>query len=452
MYIRWVMPKALHTVRKFATDSVLNQSVRYYLVSKGWLALAVPTTMILVSMNLTAEEQGFWYTMSTLLSYQQLADFGFTIVLAQFLSHEWIRFTQKKDCSASSYRPERRMAALIRRAMLWAPLSIAAVGAILGVFGFTYMSHAATSSTNWVGPWLCLTAIIAVSYIGNLLRTMVDSRGHVYHSQRALFVGSLIGYLASWIALQTGARLYSMVIFQAIQVILVILMLVTPNIDLFRMAWLEEREDTNAWTIDFRRTQWRAGLTWLAGLLMYQTMVPIVFGVRGPEEAGRFGILIQAYSFTNLVAGAWLLSSNWKLATYWVHGDAKGLRSAVATLTSQCVMSAALAGLAGLLLLTLLKNSYPTRFPDIKEAFLILSISVLQQRTLVRSAATRSAKSEPFLVPTFISGLLVLAGAGLAAHVSTFAVATVFAVVVVGVMLPWTDRIFEARIAALGSR
>ena len=67
----------------------VDRAIAYALLSKVWLLFAGPITLYLISLYLTPEMQGFYYTFLSLVALQVFIELGFYVVITQFASHEW---------------------------------------------------------------------------------------------------------------------------------------------------------------------------------------------------------------------------------------------------------------------------------------------------------------------------------------------------------------------------
>ena len=67
----------------------VDRAIAYALLSKLWLLFAGPITLYLISLYLTPEMQGFYYTFLSLVALQVFIELGFYVVITQFASHEW---------------------------------------------------------------------------------------------------------------------------------------------------------------------------------------------------------------------------------------------------------------------------------------------------------------------------------------------------------------------------
>ena len=98
----------------------IDRAIFFTLLSRGWSVLAGPVTILCVLKFLSAEEQGFYYTFSSILALQIFFELGLTYVIMQCVSHEMASLewsdagTLQGDTTAKA-----RVASLFRLSMRW---------------------------------------------------------------------------------------------------------------------------------------------------------------------------------------------------------------------------------------------------------------------------------------------------------------------------------------------
>ena len=78
-------------LRRFVNRLEVDQAVFYSLCLRGWQFLAGPVSVVLIGLFFTPETQGFYYTFASLMALQTFFELGFSIVVINVSSHEWLR-------------------------------------------------------------------------------------------------------------------------------------------------------------------------------------------------------------------------------------------------------------------------------------------------------------------------------------------------------------------------
>jgi len=87
----------------------VNRAVGYGLLSRVWGLLSGPVTMFIIATKFSKEQQGFLYTISSLLALQVFFELGLTNVIATFASHEFakLKWEEKGKISGDTVALER---------------------------------------------------------------------------------------------------------------------------------------------------------------------------------------------------------------------------------------------------------------------------------------------------------------------------------------------------------
>src|SRR5205085_12609987 len=87
------METAISRANSPLAEAWASPAARYYFAHKAVAAVAVPFTAALVIARLSPAEQGFFFAILSLVSFQALGEFGFNAALAHFASHEASRLS-----------------------------------------------------------------------------------------------------------------------------------------------------------------------------------------------------------------------------------------------------------------------------------------------------------------------------------------------------------------------
>ncbi|MBT6902530.1 MAG: hypothetical protein HOA32_16150, partial [Nitrospina sp.] len=79
----------MNVLIKFLRWIEVDRAVAFAILVKVWSLFAGPVTLYLISIYLSPEIQGFYYTFLSLIALQSFVELGFYIVITQFASHEW---------------------------------------------------------------------------------------------------------------------------------------------------------------------------------------------------------------------------------------------------------------------------------------------------------------------------------------------------------------------------
>ena len=141
----------------------LDGAVAYTFLARIVNIVGSTGTVLLIVRFLSPVEQGYYYTLLSLVSLQMVFELGFSFVIQQLAAHECIHLEVKADGSVTGDRvAHARLASVLQLSLRWYTLAAAAMGLLLAPLGIFFFSrHAASGPVQvaWLGPWL--TAVIA---------------------------------------------------------------------------------------------------------------------------------------------------------------------------------------------------------------------------------------------------------------------------------------------------
>ena len=377
----------------------------HYLATKAISLLAVPVSIYFISTGMTPIEQGYYYAMLSLIQIQILGDFGFNVVLSQYISHEWGSIQENKDGAKD------RLSSLIKIALVWGSIIPVFTALLVAVGGFFYFNKVEGAQVEWLAPWLLLTITIAISMFGSTLRVVAEGCYKIREVQIVSLITLCFGSAALCLSLYFGLKLYSLVISQAFQGILLVVILAYRNIEILKLSKMKELSSKIYWGKDFIHQQIKIGISWISGYLMYQSFVPILMITAGADSAGKFGLLLQAYNFTHSISMVWLNNVQPYFGGYWASGNVNKIKKLTKQIVTKSIITACIFVVMAILFIFLLKLYYPSignRFSEISVCIIMLSVVVLKQEQAVYTSVIRYSKIEPFLYPTLIVSLLVV--------------------------------------------
>src|ERR1035441_10400772 len=147
----------LHDLRRWAG---IDKPLFFILCGKVWTLFSGPISIYLISRCFSAEEQGYYYTFSSVLALQWFLELGFSTCIVQFASHEFAHLTiLSQGWIEGDARAKSRMVSVGRLAMQWYGVMAVLFVAVVGVCGHAFFSAKGATSVGWVLPWwlLCVT-------------------------------------------------------------------------------------------------------------------------------------------------------------------------------------------------------------------------------------------------------------------------------------------------------
>ena len=138
----------------------VDRAVVFACLSKIWLVFAGPITLYFISLFISAEVQGFYYTFLSLVALKSFLELGFYIVVTQFASHEWARLSlDDAGFIAGDEKARQRLISLGRLIFKWYAVISAVFIFAVGAVGFMFLSNSPDIGIIWKTPWCVLVVV-----------------------------------------------------------------------------------------------------------------------------------------------------------------------------------------------------------------------------------------------------------------------------------------------------
>lgn len=272
------------------------------------IAGSVGTVLLLVHF-LSPVEQGYYYTLLSLVALQMVFEMGFSFVVQQLAAHECARLALGACGSVSGDgAAHARLASALRMSVRWYTSAAAAMGAILAPLGTVFFArHAAggVAPVAWQGPWL---AAVAASMLGlwcTPFYSFLDGCGYVRAVAAMRFRQSIASAICAWIPLILGRGLYSPAAALVGYVGAGLWFVLGHRRLLFGLLRHPAGAGEVDWTREVWPFQWRIAVSWMCSYFTVQALIPTVFALRGPVEAGQMGMSLSVTGYMSVLALAW---------------------------------------------------------------------------------------------------------------------------------------------------
>ncbi|MGO9360174.1 MAG: hypothetical protein ACLP1D_21310, partial [Xanthobacteraceae bacterium] len=266
-------------------------------------------TVLLIVRFLSPAEQGYYYTLLSLVSLQVVFELGFSFVIQQLAAHESARLELLPDGSVTGdAEAHARLASALQLSVRWYTVAAAATAAVLAPLGMAFFSRHAGAGAHvaWRGPWLAAVLACSASLWCVPLYSFLEGCGQVRAVAAMRARQALAAIVFAWTALLSHRGLYAPAMMLVGQTAAGLLYLALHRRLLAGL--LRHRPEGNA--IDWKREvwpfQWRIAVSWLCSYFTVQVFVPILFALRGPIEAGQMGMSLSIAGYMTGLVLPWI--------------------------------------------------------------------------------------------------------------------------------------------------
>lgn len=418
------------------------------LLFRGWGVLAGGITIILLPIWLSPSEQGFYFTFGSVLGIQVFFELGLNQIVMQLVSHEVAHLHEDESGQLTGHAAHLdRVASIVALTNRWYTIAAILFAVICGVSGiFFFHQKELDSRATWLLIWIILVGITSVNLWISPKLAVMEGCGKVGHVAHLRLMQSVIGYAIFWLALYFGAGLWVAFLLPLVAAV-------------FSSYWLRFRapqlralsrrkysfENQINWRGDILPLQWRIGLSWASGYLIFSLFTPMVFINQGDIAAGQLGIALAIFASISTIGMSWISAKAPTFVTYIAHGQRKALDLLFKQLLIRSTMLIAICCIGFLVILqylTYINLSIVHRIAPIEVLILLAITTIVNSLIFGMATYMRAHREEPMLAQSIAVGLLTASAVYLGSKYGVFAMMFLYMTVTVIISLPWTILLF----------
>lgn len=399
--------RAVAILRRFE----VNRAVFFSVLTQGWSALAGPATMLVIAHWLTAVEQGFYYTFSSVLALQVFVELGLVTVIVQVASHEWAFLKREPDGRISGdLRALSRLASLLRFALKWYAVSGLLVMVGLSVGGFIFFSAKPHPEIAWQWPWFALCGIAGLALMMSPIFSVIEGCNQVASIYSFRFTQGILNSLAVIVSLLLGLGLYALAVAALVRFMCGLMFIAWKHRVFIRQILTTGITERINWLGEVWPFQWRIGVSWMSGYFIFSIFTPVMFYYHGPKVAGQMGMTLTLVAAIEALAAAWIGTRTPQFGMLIAQKQYTELDRLFRRLLR---VTLSLAAICALGVFGLVYGLQTARLPLADRVLPLLPVALLLGQKILNVAVAdmalylRAHKSEPLMLSSIISAVLV---------------------------------------------
>ena len=393
----------------------LDRAIAFTVMARFWSAGAGIVTVLLIARFLTPNEQGYYYTFSSLVALQIVFELGFSFVVLQLAAHEraQLTFLPNGDIQGNAVSHS-RLASVLQKSVRWYSVAAVLMAAILlptGFYFFTVHPHPGPE-VFWRAPWVLLVVAASLTFQLDPVFSFLEGCGSISQVARMRFGQAMLGSLLAWGAMATHHGLFSpaMMILSQAAVGLAFLFSSPRKTMLKNLLMHKVGQHFIGWRREIWPFQWRIAISWLCGYFIFQLFNPVLFAYQGPVAAGRMGMSLSIASSIGAVALAWMNTKASPFGNMVARREITKLDALFFRTLWQSTILLVVGITAFLSVLLVVNRNFPQYATRVLPpwAFALLLLTALMNHIVFSEALyLRAHKQEPFLVQAVMVAILL---------------------------------------------
>ena len=397
----------------------LDRAIVYTVLARVVQILGSAGTVLLILRFLSPVEQGYYYTLLSLVSLQTVFELGFSFVILQLAAHECAHLAIYPDGRIEGDPvAHARLASVLQKTVRWYLVAAILFCAALLPLGSYFFSRQASATTQvaWHEPWVSAVVATAVLFFLNPFASFLEGCGRIWQVGRMRLGQAILGAVLSWGALLAHHGLYSPGMVNFGYSVAGAFFLYRNRKLLIDLLQHRVHQQSVSWRQEVWPFQWKIAVSWIGAYLSLTVLTPLLFVGRGPAEAGQFGMSLSITAYLSTVTLAWMSTKATSFGQMVARGDLRASRRLFFRTIRPALGLLIVAAFICEFIVMLLHQRFPKLAervvsPHLFALLLVACVSAFIVQSM--GIYLRSSKREPFLVQSLIVAMLTLVLAGL---------------------------------------
>ena len=304
----------MDTLKKYARLAGIDRAIFFTLIARGWRFLAGPIGLYIIVLRFSRVEQGFYYTLRSLLSLQIFFELGLLTVIAQFASHEFTHLRWGEDGEIlGDPESKERFADLLYLSSNWFLAASAILVIVLVPAGLLFLDRTqANTDFPWKLPWILAVLSMGANLLMIPFYAVITGSGKIATINFLELLGGMGGTLLSWAIMLLNGGLYAAAAVGLGNFLVGVLYITSRKrrllqASIHRFRYRRKGHKTKvAWSTEIWPMQWRLAISWMAGYFIFQMFTPALFYYQGPVIAGQMGMTMSVVNAMYGVSASWM--------------------------------------------------------------------------------------------------------------------------------------------------
>ncbi|WP_350304131.1 hypothetical protein [Photorhabdus viridis] len=451
----------LHLLCKFTLNKIkmwqefilkktsIDYHIGYSLILRLWSMLAGGILMLSIPFIFSLEEQGYYFTFTSIIALQVFFELGFNYVIVQLVAHEMahLKFDKENSLLIGDPNHVKRVYSLIRMLKKWYSVISIMFLFIVFIIGFYFfIKNGTLCFDKWAIPWGLLVFFSSMNLFISPFLSVLEGMGLVGEVAKIRLLQSILGYSILMLLFVSGVKLGAIAVIPGIAAICSILWMFKRFNNLFFLKKSDYDGNFISWKKDIFPFQWRIAISWLSGYFIFQAITPLIFAHQGAKIAGQIGLTMTVFSTLLSLSMTWVYAKTNIMGRLVASKDRKTLNQIFIDVAKKSGFLNLFVILTFIIMFCFLKYlnfSIIERLASLDIILLLSIVAIFNHLVFCFAAYMRSHKEEPMLRCTIVVAILTFVSVYLASYHSATATILAYSIIMVFVSPPWAFLLFK---------
>ena len=279
-------------VKELAIKAGVNRAIVFAVLMYGWSILAGPVSIFLIITLFTPTEQGYYYTFYGVLALANSFELGAGAVFQYMAGHLWAKLGLDQGGNIIGEEDEKaKLSEILRIAYKWFSIVGAAAFGIVAIGGIIFFKSKPGCPAGISAPWLAFCFAGLFNFFVTPALYILDGCGQLHATSKYRLVQAGISNAVTWIAILSGAGLWTPALASLVSFMVMVLILVSRYGKFFISLLRTKTRGLIDWKTSILPLQWRLAVSVASSYFVYSFVTPALFYFRGPVIAGQMGVV-----------------------------------------------------------------------------------------------------------------------------------------------------------------
>lgn len=403
------MPKNIFEV----FSSFKNKALQYVLSSRVISLLVQPAIIYLISKKFNSTEQGYFYTIGSLVTISIFFELGLGVVLTNYASHLFSTVKWDEDGKIIGDKINvARFFHFFRKAVYYYLVVFVLYACCL--FLYSYWNFYNKQDFYYSRDLILVIVFSGLNLLHIPFMSIIEGCGKIKQVQQIRFLQSIGGQVLICLSLLGNLKMEAIFLEYFLYFTSFVVWILWTFRSLFFQLLEFKNSDNQAefnWRKEILPFQFKVSLSWLAAYFLGYLFIPISYAYMGPVIAGQLGMTMKLTTYIFNVSIAWVAVQSPKYAQYLSLGKGKQLNRLVGKTMRDSMYVAILLALiliAGMYIMQILHFEFSNRVLPLFLFSAIAFTNVINVYNHNISSYLRAFRTEPMLYLNIVVSLLIL--------------------------------------------
>jgi O-antigen/teichoic acid export membrane protein len=275
------------------------------LITNLWHLFSGPLTLVLISLFLTQEQQGYWYLFGSLSALTILADLGFSNIILQFSAHEYaFLYTENNGLLDGNPANLKKLGSFFRFVKKWLICICGIAFPVVYIAGVFFFVRGGVFFV-YILPWSIYVIGSLVNFFTKSILSFIEGLDKIDIVQSIRFRVAIINTCVLVVLLVFHCGIYALAIGMLLSSFSMVFFLFVKFNKIIKQLFHVSSGFKYGWRHEIFPLFFRYALSFASGYLIFQIYTPLMHYFHGPVYGGKVGISLT------LVMAIFNLSNIW---------------------------------------------------------------------------------------------------------------------------------------------